>query len=46
MEVEVRVRLESGMPYATVNRMTRFPLEYLSLRGHPPDPMPRELLPW
>lgn len=37
------VRLEDDVPYGFVRSFRRFPLEHLSLRGDPPDPMPLEL---
>ncbi|CAI09505.1 hypothetical protein ebA5940 [Aromatoleum aromaticum EbN1] len=37
------VKLEDEVSYGFVRSFRRFPLEHLSLRGDPPDPMPFEL---
>jgi len=42
MEVNTAAKAEDDISYAVVRRMTRFPLEYLSLRGEPFDPLPAE----
>ena len=42
MDVQASARCEDEVSYAVVRRMTRFPLEYLSLRGDPTHPMPEE----
>jgi hypothetical protein len=42
MEVQAVAKAEDDVSYAVVRRMTRFPLEYLSLRGDPIDPLPQE----
>lgn len=38
-----KVSLEDNVSYGFVRSFRRFPLEHLSLRGDPPDPMPLEL---
>ena len=42
MEVQAVAKAEDDVSYDVVRRMTRFPLEYLSLRGDPIDPLPQE----
>jgi hypothetical protein len=42
MEVQAVAKAEDDVSYAVVRRMTRFPIEYLSLRGDPVDPLPQE----
>jgi len=43
IDVSSAAVLESEVSYARVRSFRRFPLEHLSLRGDPPDPMPLEL---
>lgn len=43
IDVSSAAVLESEISYARVRSFRRFPLEHLSLRGDPPDPMPLEL---
>lgn len=40
MDVRAAAKSEDGIPYSVVRSMTRFPLEHLSLRGDPVDPLP------
>nr|WP_299245378.1 hypothetical protein [uncultured Halomonas sp.] len=40
MEVRAAAKPEDEVSYSVVRRMTRFPLEHLSLRGEPFDPLP------
>lgn len=42
MEVQAMAKGEDEISYAVVRRMTRFPLEYLSLRGDTTAPLPDE----
>lgn len=42
MDVQAVAKGEDDVSYAMVRRMTRFPLEYLSLRTDPFDPLPSE----
>lgn len=43
IDVRGNVKLEDEVSYAFVRSFRRFPLDHLSLRGDPPDPMPLEL---
>lgn len=43
IDVRGNVRMEDEVSYGLVRSFRRFPLEHLSLRGDPPDPMPLEL---